>query len=109
MMYNDEIFIAIMGIVSPVIIAAATTIITIQIKLASERRKASEDWRSYILEKHYYKFEDFQKLAQQFAIAIIFYEDPSREGHHQKIFIPKNFNLTIGRGNFNDNPLSQLR
>lgn len=93
---------AILEGVGAVAIPAVIAYFTTQTKFRWEQKKASEDWRSTILEKYYSDFDTFQKVAQQFAIGIIFYEDPSRQDHHQKIFIPKNFNLTLGRDAFND-------
>ena len=82
--------------------AIGTAYLTTQLKFAAERKKDAEDWRSKILEKYYDKSENFQKLAQQFAIGVIFFEDKARPGHHEKVFVPRNFNLTIGRLPSND-------
>lgn len=92
----------IVGGVISVFVATITAYVTTLLKFKAESHKISEDWRSSILEKYYEEFDSFQKLAQQFAIGIVFFEDPSRPGHHQKVFIPKNFNLTIGRADSND-------
>jgi hypothetical protein len=83
-------------------VAAITAYLTTIIKLRSESKKNLEEWRKTILEKYYKEFNLFQKMAQQFAIGVIFYEDTGNIDHHQKIFIPKNFNLTIGRASYND-------
>lgn len=84
---------AIISGVVAIFVAAATAFITTQIKFNAEKQKKSEDWRAYVLENYSKNFDEFQKIAQQFAIGLIFFEDV---GIHQKTFIPKNFNLTIG-------------
>lgn len=91
-------FLLIGGIVS-IAVAAATAYFTTQIKFRAEQKKDSEDWRANILENYGKNYVEFQKIAQQFAIGLIFVEDHEK---HQKTFIPKNFNLTIGRSDFND-------
>ena len=74
---------AILTGIASVAVATATAYITTQLKFAAERKKAAEDWRSKILEKYYDKTESFQKLAQQFAIAVMFFQDKTRPGHHE--------------------------
>lgn len=77
--------------------AALTAYLTTTIKLRSERSALNESWRSRVLERYFEGNQNFEKLAQQFAIGVLFYEDKANAGHHDKRFIPKNFNLTIGR------------
>lgn len=99
---TSEITIALIGGLVSILVAWGTAYFTTALKFSHEKKKMSEDWRSKILDKYYHEFESFQKLAQQFAIGIIYYEDHARTGHHQKIFIPKNFNMTVGRSENND-------
>lgn len=95
-MYNQLLLLVVGGLVS-ITTAAATAYLTTLVKFRIEQRKQLEDWRANILEKYYQDPDDFRTLAQQFAIGVIFYEDPSQDEHHDKVFIPKNFNLTVGR------------
>ena len=95
-------FAGIPGGIGSIIVAALTAYFTATMKIRAEKSKLDEAWKSTVLEKYTASFDEFQKFAQQFAIGIVFFEDPARDGHHQKIFVPKNFNLTIGRSEEND-------
>ncbi len=87
---------AIVGIITSLITAYITT----RLKMREEREKWQREFSIKYLETQTTDSALAHKMAIQFAIGFLKYRND--ETKPQKIFIPPNYRLTVGRGQNND-------
>ncbi|MGV2831348.1 FHA domain-containing protein [Myxosarcina sp. GI1(2024)] len=94
---------AIVGIITSAITAYITTLL----KIKEERKKWFRDFALKYAEKQASDLIVAQRMAEQFAIGVLIYENPTT-AERERFFIPPNCRLTAGRSETNSISINDI-